>query len=677
LPQAEDFLESSENAGNKEASMNATRKGAVALLACALLLGAQVVQAAGLFAYVAINDGNSVAVIDTASHTVIATLPVGAGPSGVAATPDGRFVYVTNNRGPEFSVSVIDVESNSVIATVPVGPMPSGVATTPDGRLAYALISGAVSAIDTATNTVAATTQFGGNPGSISIAITPDGRFAYIANAFLNTASVLDTATNTVKAAVPVGAAPFDVAVTPDGRFAYTVNLVSIEDALSVIDTTTNTVVASVALEQFSQGIAIHPGGRFAYVTNGLSNTVAVVDLATNSRVAAIPVGANPFRVAVTPDGRFAYVTNQDEASVSVIDTASNVVISTVPVGNFPQGVAFANLAPPDTVAPTTTASAAPPANIAGWNNSPVTLTLSATDNSNGSGVASIAYTVANGTTAAASTTPSATASVVVSAEGVSAVTYRSTDKAGNVEAAKTLTVRIDRIAPASSASRTPAPDASGRNTGPVTVSIVATDAQGGSGVQSIAVLRTNGTSTVGDTFTGTSASVVVSAPGVTSVSYQATDNAGNVEPAKTLTIRIEAAPSSALSAKLTASPSVLWPPDRRFDSIQTRLKTANAVGRVRVTSVVVTSDEPVVGYGDRTSPDWIVNSHGVKLRAERNERGNGRVYTITYTVVDAAGNTAKASDTVTVPKYLHWGHHSYNGHHDHHDDHHDRGRGH
>ena len=633
--------------------MNATRKGAVALLACALLLGAQAVRAAGLFAYVAVNDGNSVAVIDTASHAVIATVPVGAGPSGVAATPDGRFVYVTNNHGPEFSISVIDVESNSVIATIPMGPMPSGVATTPDGRAAYALSSGAVSAIDTATNTVAATTQIGGNSGSISIAITPDGRFAYIANAFLNTVSVLDTATNTVTATVPVGPAPFDVAVAPDGRFAYTVNLVAIEDALSVSDTATNTVVAGVALEQFSQGIAIHPGGRFAYVTNGLSNTVMVVDLPTNSRVATIPVGANPFRVAVTPDGRFAYVTNQESGSVSVIDTASNTVISTLPVGPLPQGVAFANLAPADDVAPITTASATPPANTAGWNNSPVTLTLSATDNPNGSGVASIAYTVANGTASAANTTQSATASVVVSAEGVSTVTYRATDRAGNVEAAKTLTVRIDRIAPASTASATPPPGPGGRNTTPVTVSIAATDS--GSGVQSISVLRTNGGSTVGDTFSGASASVVVSLAGVTTVSYQATDNAGNVEPTKTLTISIETAPAPVFSAKLTALPSVLWP-DGRLHTIATHLKVTNAVGRTRVSQVVVTSDEPV----GRSSPDWVVSGRTVKLRAERSQHGNGRVYTITYTIVDQAGNTAQASDTVTVPRHLR---HSHNDH--------------
>lgn len=637
--------------------MNAIRNWA-ATLACALMVAAPGVSASGLFAYVANNETNSVSVIDLSSNTVIATVPVGEGPSGVAATPDGRFVYVTNNRGPEFSVSVIDVASNSVIATVPVGSMPTGVATTPDGRFAYALVSGpgTVAAIDTATSTVAATATIGSGSAPFSIAFTPDGRFAYIANLMQNTVSVLDAATNTVTATVPVGAAPFDVAVTPDGRFAYVVNLVAINDALSVIDTATNTVVGSVALEQFSQGVAIHPGGRFAYVTHGLTNTVSVVDTGTNLSVASIPVGANPFRVAVTPDGRFAYVTNQDSASVSVIDTASNTVVAVIPVGPLPQGVAFANLAPPDTEAPATTASVAPPANPAGWNNAPLNVTLSATDNAQGSGVESIAYTVANGGASGANTTPSATTSFVVSGEGVSTVTYRATDKAGNVEAPKTLTLRIDRIAPASSASATPAPDASGRNTTPVTVSIAAVDS--GSGVQSITVLRTTGTSTTGETFPGASATFIVSAQGTTTVAYQATDAAGNTEAARSLTIRIEAAPAPAFSASVSVWPPALWPPDRRFDTVHAQVNSKNAVGRVRIKSVSVTSDERV-----GRSPDWIVSGRTVKLRAERDDRGNGRVYTLTYTLVDEAGNTTQAVDTVQVPKYQHWGHWGHDHH--------------
>ena len=644
--------------------MTATRKWLYAL-ACAIgvVCGAPGAAAAEQRAYVANFEANSVSVIDTATHTVVATVPVGAGPFGVAVTPDGRFVYVTNNGGT--TVSVIDTSSNRVAATVPVGMSPAGIAVTPDGRFAYALSlsDGLAYAIATATNTVAGTAVIG-LAAPIAIAFGADGRAAYVANAAANTVSVLDVTANSVTALLPVGEFPYDVAVTPDGRFAYVVNMFSTTESLSVVDAVLNTVIAGVALEEGSQGVAIQPDGRFAYVTHGPTNTVSVIDIASNARVATVQVGPNPVKVAVTPDGRFAYVTNQDSASVSVVDTASRSVVATVAVGLIPQGVAFAQL-PSDTEAPATGASASPAPNAAGWSNQPVAVTLGAADNSGGSGVESITYSVTNGTASSSATVSAASASFLVSGDGVNSVVYAATDKAGNVEAAKTLIVRIDRTAAASAASATPPADANGNHTTPVSVTVTAADSPGGSGVQSITVLRTTATGTTGETFPGASATFVVSAQGTTTVAYNATDNAGNVEPARSLTIRIEAAPAPAFSASVSVWPPVLWPPDRRFDTVHAKVTSKNAVGRVRIASVSVASDERV-----GRSPDWIVSGRTVKLRAERDDRGNGRVYTLTYTLVDEAGNTTQAVDTVKVPKYQHWGHwgrwghdHRYDGH--------------
>jgi len=73
----------------------------------------------------------TVSVIDTATNTVIATIPVGFEPVGVAVTPDGSKVYITNNNSS--TVSVIDTVTNTVTATIPVGLFPFGVAVTPDG----------------------------------------------------------------------------------------------------------------------------------------------------------------------------------------------------------------------------------------------------------------------------------------------------------------------------------------------------------------------------------------------------------------------------------------------------------------------------------------------------------------------------------------------------------------
>src|SRR5438552_1027816 len=212
----------------------------------ALLLGvlvlSPVVWAGAPQAYITnLNDG-TVSVIDTASNTVMATVPVGNFPNGVAVTPDGAHVYVANVG--DGTVSVIDTASNGVIATVTVGGGPVGVAVTPDGARVYVgnFSGNTVSVIATATNTVTATVTVGLNPEGI--AVTPDGTRVYVANFNANTISVIATASNTVTATVTVGANPAGVAVTPDGAHVYVANQNS--NNVAMIATAGNTVTAAV-----------------------------------------------------------------------------------------------------------------------------------------------------------------------------------------------------------------------------------------------------------------------------------------------------------------------------------------------------------------------------------------------------------------------------------------------
>ena len=50
---------------------------------------------------------------------------------------------------------------------------------------------------------------------SQAIAITPNGRFAYVVNYFDDTVSMIDTASNTIAAMIDVGAYHWAVAITP------------------------------------------------------------------------------------------------------------------------------------------------------------------------------------------------------------------------------------------------------------------------------------------------------------------------------------------------------------------------------------------------------------------------------------------------------------------------------
>jgi len=148
--------------------------------------------AAASEAYVANWGDNTVSVINTKTNTVVATIPVGSRPSGLAITPNGKFAYVANQYSN--TVSVINTETNTVVATIPVGSFPLGVAITPDGDFAYVAnsIDYTVSVIDTKKNTVVGTIT-GGLSFPASVAITPDGDFTYVANEYGYTVSVIDT----------------------------------------------------------------------------------------------------------------------------------------------------------------------------------------------------------------------------------------------------------------------------------------------------------------------------------------------------------------------------------------------------------------------------------------------------------------------------------------------------
>ena len=126
---------------------------------------------------------NTVSVIAAATNTVIGSpIPVGSAPFGVAVTPDGSKVYVTNLFGN--TVSVIATATNTVIGSpIPVGANPFGVAVTPDGSRVYVTnaVDNTVSVIATATNTVIGSPiPVGGFP--VGVAVTPDGSKVYVAN---------------------------------------------------------------------------------------------------------------------------------------------------------------------------------------------------------------------------------------------------------------------------------------------------------------------------------------------------------------------------------------------------------------------------------------------------------------------------------------------------------------
>ena len=225
---------------------------------------------------------------------MLGTINVGNGPHGVAVTPDGSRVYVTNRD--DNTVSVIDAASGAVIGSpIAVGNAPQGLAVSPDGTRVYVCNpdDNTVLVIDTATNAVI------GNPIGVStanwLAFTPDGTRAYVTQigSADRSVAVIDTdpasaAYNTVIALVlNRGRAVVEVAVNSDGTRAY----VTSTDSVSVIDTdptsaTYNRVLNIVAVGTAPQGVAVNSAGQVFVANQGTiwiqSDTVSVLGLVYN-----------------------------------------------------------------------------------------------------------------------------------------------------------------------------------------------------------------------------------------------------------------------------------------------------------------------------------------------------------------------------------------------------------
>ncbi|OEJ23474.1 hypothetical protein AR457_02075 [Streptomyces agglomeratus] len=278
----------------------------------------------------------------TEKPCVVATIPVGTEPVGVAADVHDH-VFVTNSG--DHTLSVIDALTNTVTATINVGLRPESVATDPQFGIYVANGGfGTVSVLDRF-HTVIATINVGGppsilHPPSHVVGVAVDH---FLSRAYVTSRSHHRVAVIGISGELPTAAHNF---VPVDGPLGVAVDSASHRvyvtqpdwDTVSVLDAATSGVIAAIPVGQHPMGISIDSQRRRAYVANNGFKTVSVLDIVTGA-VADIEVGVRPLGVAVDLRGD-AYVTHSD-GTVKVIDAESSSVSATIPVGSQPDGVAF------------------------------------------------------------------------------------------------------------------------------------------------------------------------------------------------------------------------------------------------------------------------------------------------------------------------------------------------
>jgi len=190
------------------------------------------------------------------ADSVIATIPVGSAPTGIALDAANGNLYVANNG--DKTVSVISGQTNTVIGTpIPVGNLPIAVA-------------------------------FDSNNGGL-----------YVANNFDKTISVISGQTNTeIGSRILVGNPPWAIAfdpVQPHHLFGslYVINSnYASDNTVSVISGQTNTVIGTpIPVGIYPDSIAFDSANGNLYVANTGSDTISVISGQTNKVIRTIVLG--------------------------------------------------------------------------------------------------------------------------------------------------------------------------------------------------------------------------------------------------------------------------------------------------------------------------------------------------------------------------------------------------
>ena len=248
------------------------------------------------------NTGN-VIIVSTTSNTVTGSINAGlANPTSVAFSPGGSYAYVVNYQG---NVNAISTATNTLTNYVPGVCTGQAIAFSPSGTYAYTTTGScnqndSVTVINTATNTIVANinaTIFCTSTGPSGIAISPNGKYAYVGNSgSVVIVNIYTSTTNSINSEAVVSPALGTPTLTP------TPSLPSTQAAGNTI-----TFAASWS------------GGTSTYTANYLITNTITGNLVANMLFTGITGTTNSFAWTIPT----ADIGNTLQANVIITDSAS------------------------------------------------------------------------------------------------------------------------------------------------------------------------------------------------------------------------------------------------------------------------------------------------------------------------------------------------------------------
>jgi YVTN family beta-propeller protein len=174
----------------------------------------------GRFIYVTSEEDGSVTVLDAVKLTAASKIATGKRPRSVVFTADGEIAFVTNEMSG--TISVVRLNGHNAFAEIAVTlasgqpQRPMGLALSPNGKKLFVSNGrgGAVGVIDVETRVLERLIpDVGARPWGIGV--SPDGSRVYTANGPSDDVSVIQMATGTIQKRVKIGGQPWGIVVAP------------------------------------------------------------------------------------------------------------------------------------------------------------------------------------------------------------------------------------------------------------------------------------------------------------------------------------------------------------------------------------------------------------------------------------------------------------------------------
>lgn len=274
--------------------------------------------------YTVQHTGQCVDIVSLESKSIVHSIPLDGAPSGLALDETHNRLYVTYGQKPGH-VAIINTQSKKITATIQAGFAPTAPVVCADGQTLYVCnrFDNAIAAYDLKTKKIRSRISVAREP--IAAALTPDNTLLIVAHHLPAQAAIkeqvaaavdiIDTAAFKAAASIqlPNGSTGLrDVCVSPDGRYAYIPHTLARfgvpttqvdrgwmnTAALSIIDLSKRTWLTTVLLDEADLGAAnpwsaaCSQDGQWLAVTHSGTHEISLIDRqALHARISRVDAG--------------------------------------------------------------------------------------------------------------------------------------------------------------------------------------------------------------------------------------------------------------------------------------------------------------------------------------------------------------------------------------------------